>query len=65
MSLVHSAQASARGQAGQAQVQTSQDGDLFPTVRVGNFNLRRSQNVFLNRSHRVQVFNSSTLPADA
>jgi hypothetical protein len=64
MSLVHSAQASARGQAGQA-LQTSQDGDLFPTVRVGNFNLRRSQNVFLNRSHRVQVFNSSTLPADA
>ena len=65
MSLVHSQQAQARGQAGAQQVQTSQDGDLFPTVRVGNFNLRRSQNVFLNRSHRVQVFNSSTLPADA
>ena len=55
MSLVHSAQASARGQAGQAQVQTSQDGDLFPSVRVGNFNLRRSQNVFLT------VFKSSIL----
>ena len=65
MSLVHSAQAQARGQAGAQQVQTSQDGDLFPTVRVGNFNLRRSQNVFLNRSHRIQVFNSSTLPSDA
>ncbi len=65
MSQAHSQQAQARGQAGAQQVQTSEDGDLFQTVRVGNFNLRRSQNVFLNRSHRVQVFNSSTLPADA
>ena len=39
MSLVHSQQAQARGQAGAQQVQTSQDGDLFPTVRVGSFNL--------------------------
>ena len=39
MSLVHSQQAQARGQAGAQQVQTSQDGDLFPTVRVGSFGI--------------------------
>jgi hypothetical protein len=37
----------------------------FLTVRNRNFILRRSQDVFLDRSHRGQVFNSSTLPADA
>jgi hypothetical protein len=64
MSINHSRDAQTRGQAGANQVATSQDGELFPTVRSGAFNLRRSQNVFMNRSHRVQVFNSSTLPSD-
>ena len=58
--------AQARGQAGAAQVASSADtGELFPSIRAGNFNLRRSQNVFLNRSHQVRVFVSDTLPTTA
>ena len=57
--------ASCRGAAAAAQVATSNDGDLFPTARSGQFNLRRSQQVFLNRSHQVRVFVSDTLPSTA
>ena len=62
----HVQSAQARGGSGAAQVASSADtGELFLSVRSGQFNLRRSQNLFLNRSHQVRVFVADTLPATA
>ena len=65
MSVNHIQNASARGQGASQQVQSSQDGALYPTVRSGGMNLRARQNVLLNRSFQVQYFNASTLPNTA
>lgn len=61
-----SASQMSQGRAGAAaQIATSTDGNLYPSVRAGQFNLRSKSNVFINRHMQVVQLNSQTLPASA